>query len=268
MSVITPPRKDHTRTSDLRLVLHQVRYEQKAFWINKVGALFTIGFSVLFLVMLGATNGKQTISYLGNITNDDYYVPGFIAYGIMSACFSMLTVNIVVRRETGLLKRLRLTPLPTWALLVSIFISTAIVAVAQVVVLLLIGRFGYAVPFPREWLAFLFVIAVGIASFTAMGMAISSVIPNQETAGPVTSVAFFVLLFLSGLWFPLQASSGLAKFSNFFPVRHLLLAVRAPFEQQPGVSPWAWHDLGIVVAWGIVAAVVAMRRFRWSPHRN
>jgi ABC-2 type transport system permease protein len=158
--------------------------------------------------------------------------------------------------------------LPTWALLVSIFISTAIVAVAQVVVLLLIGRFGYAVPFPREWLAFLFVIVVGIASFTAMGMAISSVIPNQETAGPVTSVAFFVLLFLSGLWFPLQASSGLAKFSNFFPVRHLLLAVRAPFEQQPGVSPWAWHDLGIVVAWGIVAAVVAMRRFRWSPHRN
>jgi ABC-2 type transport system permease protein len=249
-------------------VLHQVRYEQNAFWINKVGAIFTIGFSVLFLVMLGATDGKQTISYLGNITLDQYYVPGFIAYGVMSACFSMLTINIVIRRETGLLKRLRLTPLPTWALLLSIFISTAIVALVQVVVLLLIGRFGYDVPFPREWLAFLLVLVVGIASFTAMGMAVSSVIPNQETAGPVTSVAFFVLLFLSGLWFPLQANSGLAKFSNFFPVRHLLLAVRAPFEQQPSASPWAWHDLGIVAAWGVIAAIVSIRRFRWSPHRN
>jgi len=77
---VVAPTKDHTTRGDLRLVAHQVRYEQKAFWINKTGAMFTIGFSVIFLVMLGATNGTQTISYLGNITNDQYYVPGFIAY--------------------------------------------------------------------------------------------------------------------------------------------------------------------------------------------
>jgi len=93
--------------------------------------MFTIGFSVIFLIMLGATNGTQTISYLDNITNDQYYVPGFIAYGIMAACFSMLTSNLVTRRETGLLKRLRLTPLPAWALLSAIFLSTAIVALVR-----------------------------------------------------------------------------------------------------------------------------------------
>jgi ABC-2 type transport system permease protein len=260
--------RDHTLASDLRLVVHQVRYEQKAFWINKTGAMFTIGFSVIFLIMLGATNGTQTISYLGNITNDQYYVPGFIAYGIMAACFSMLTSNLVTRRETGLLKRLRLTPLPAWALLSSIFLSTAIVAIVQAGVLLVIGRLGYGVAFPSEWWAFLLVLAVGIASFTAMGVALSSVIPNQETAGPVTSVAFFVLLFLSGLWFPLPPHSGLEKFSNFFPVRHFLIAVRAPFEQQPGMTAWPWRDLLIVAAWGAVAAFIALRRFRWSPHRS
>ena len=264
---LTPPRK-LTRRGDLRLVAHQVRYEQKAFWINKTGAMFTIGFSVIFLIMLGATNGTQTISYLGNITNDQYYVPGFIAYGIMAACFSMLTSNLVSRRETGLLKRLRLTPLPAWALLSSIFLSTAIVALVQAAVLLVIGRFGYGVALPRQWLAFVVVLVVGIACFTAMGVAISSVIPNQETAGPVTSVAFFVLLFLSGLWFPLAPHSGLEKFSAFFPVRHFLIAVRAPFEQLPGSSPWPWRDLAVVTIWGIVAAIIAVRKFRWSPHHS
>jgi len=95
VSIDVGARRNHTWRGDLRLVVHQVRYEQKAFWINKTGAMFTIGFSVIFLVMLGATNGHQTISYLGNITNDQYYVPGFIAYGIMAACFSMLTSNLV-----------------------------------------------------------------------------------------------------------------------------------------------------------------------------
>jgi ABC-2 type transport system permease protein len=253
---------------DVRLVAHQVRYEQLAFWLNRVGAIFTVGFSVVFLVLLGASAGNSRIGFLGNIKLVDYYVPGFVAYGVMSACFTTLSTTLVVRRETGLLKRLRLSPLPTWVLLTSIFVSTMIVVVVQVVLLLVIGRVGYAVHFPQEWAAFVVVLAVGIVSFSAMGVAMSTAVPNQESAGPVTSIVFFVLLFLSGLWFPLKPASGLAKFSNYFPVHHFILAVDAPFDFQPGVSPWAWHDLLIVALWGVGATVVALRRFRWTPRRS
>jgi len=253
---------------DFRLVAHQVRYEQLAFWLNRVGALFTVGFSVVFLVLLGASAGSQRIGSLGNIKLVQYYVPAFVAYGVMAACFNMLAINLVVRRETGLLKRLRLSPMPVWALLASVFISTAIVALVQVIVLLVIGRLGYAVHLPKAWAAFVVVLVVGIASFVAMGAAMSTAIPNQESAGPITSIVFFVLLFLSGLWFPLQPHSGLAKFANYFPVHHFILAVFAPFEFQPGVSPWPWHDLLIVAMWGAVSAVVALRQFRWSPRRS
>jgi len=155
--------------ADVRLVTHQVRYEQMAFWINRIGAVFTVGFSVIFLVMLGASAGNSRISYLGNIKLVQYYVPAFVAYGVMSACFQMLAINLVIRRETGLLKRLRLSPLPTWVLLVSIFVSTMIVALVQVVLLLAIGRYGYAVPFPQSWAAFVVVLIVGIVSFRRWG---------------------------------------------------------------------------------------------------
>ena len=253
---------------DLTLVAHQVRYEQLAFWVNRIGAVFTVGFSVVFLVLLGSSAGNSRVSYLGNMKLVAYYVPGFVAYGVMAACFTTLAINLVVRRETGLLKRLRLSPLPTWVLVVSIFVSTMIVVFVQVLLLLVIGRFGYGVQLPQAVAAFVVVLAVGIVSFAAMGVAMSTVIPNQEAAGPVTSIVFFVLLFLSGLWFPLKANSGLAQFSGFFPVRHFILAVSAPFEFQPGVSPWAWRDLLVVAAWGALATPFALRRFRWSPRRS
>ncbi|MGH9019864.1 MAG: ABC transporter permease [Acidimicrobiales bacterium] len=250
-----------------RLVAHQVKYEQMAFWSNRFGAVFTVGFSIVFLVFLGLSAGNSRISYLGNIRLVVYYVPGFVAYGVMAACFSTLSIILVVRRETGLLKRLRLSPLPTWTLLAAIFVSTMIVALVQVVLLLLLGRYGYHVSFPASWAALLVALGVGIASFTAMGVAMSTMIPNEETAGPATSVVFFVLLFLSGLWFPLRANSSLAKISNYFPVRHFILAVGAPFEANAHRSAWTWHDLLVVAIWGTVATVVALRRFKWAPNR-
>ncbi len=248
---------------DLRLVARQVRYEQLSFWRNRSGAIFTVIFSVVFLLLLGASAGSSRISYLGNIKLVQYYVPGFVAYGVMAACFSTLAISLVFRRETGLLKRLRLSPLPAWALLGAIFASTLIVALVQVVLLLLVGRLGFGVHLPSNLAAFAVALLVGVVSFTALGVAMSTLIPTTEAAGPVTSIVFFVLLFLSGLWFPLKAGSTLARISSWFPIRHFITAVFVPFNSQ--ASPWAWHDLAIVAIWGAVGCIVAARRFRWAP---
>ncbi len=121
---------------------------------------------------------------------------------------------------------------------------------------------------PGNLAAFVLAVVIGGISFTAMGAAMSTVIPNQDAAGPVTSIVFFVLLFLSGLWFPLQPGSGLAKFSAFFPIRRFITAVFAPFDPGKGASPWAWHDLLVIAIWGVAGLVVAVWRFNWSPHRN
>lgn len=271
-SEVTSPATGSFRgVSDVKLVVRQIGFEQLSFWLNPVGALFTIVFSVVFLVLLGATAGHGTISYLGNIRYVQYYVPGFVAYGVMAACFNILAITMVNRREMGLLKRLRLSPLPTWMLLAAVFISSMIVAVIQVVILLLVGRLGYSVHGPDSWDPFLLTIVVGMLSFTALGVAISTLIPNADSAGPIVSISFFLLVALSGLWFPIAPGSGLAQFANFFPVRHLITALDTSFNLHylPGSpSPWAWHDLGVIALWGVVGAVVAFRRWEWSPKRG
>jgi ABC-2 type transport system permease protein len=263
MTQATKPRK-----SDLRLVGRQLYYEQLGFWMNPFGAVFTLGFSVVFLLLLAAAGGSSRIAFDGNIRQIQYYVPGFAAYGVMAACFNMLAISLVVRRETGLLKRLRLSPLPTWIMLSALFLSALVVSVVQVAILLLVGKFGFNVQIPHNILPFLLALVVGAGCFTSIGIAASTVIPNQEAAGPMVSIVFFVLLFLSGLWFPLTPGSGLAKISAYFPVGHLITAMFAPFDIQPGKTPWAWHDLLVMAIWGVVAAFVALRRFRWEQRRN
>ena len=252
--------------SDLRLVGRQVYYEQLSFWLNPIGAVFTIGFPLVFLILLGASAGSSRVKSLGNIKLIQYYVPGFVAFGVMSACFTTLAIVLVNRREEGLLKRLRLSPLPAWAFLGAVFISTLLVAFVQVIVLLAVGRFGFGVHLPANIGAFVIALVVGGLSFTALGAAISTVIPNPDAAGPVTNVVFFVLLFLAGLWFPIKAGSGLAQFSSFFPIRHFILAVFAPFNL--GGSPRAWGDLRAVAIWGVAAGAFAFWRFKWAPYRN
>jgi ABC-2 type transport system permease protein len=254
--------------SDVKLVGRQVHYEQLSFWLNPVGAAFTVGFSVVFLILLGASAGNSHISFYGNIRLVQYYVPGFAAYGVMAACFNILAITLVNRREMGLLKRLRLSPLPTWALLSAIVLSSMVVATIEVVILLIVGRLGFSVHFPDNVGAFVVAIVVGMLCFSALGVAMSTLVPNQDAAGPIVSIIFFVLLFLSGLWFPLKPGSGLAQFSSYFPVRHFINAVFAPFDTQTGASPWAWHDLLIVAIWGVVGAIVAVRRWKWSPRRG
>lgn len=254
--------------SDIRLVGRQVYYEQLNFWLNPIAAVFTVGFSVVFLILMGASAGSSTSSTLGGVKTIQYYVPAFLAYGVMSTCFNALSTGLVVRRESGLLKRLRLSPLPAWALLAAIAINAVLVSAVQVVVLLLIGRYGYGVHMPHAWGALLVALVVGAVCFTAVGVAMSTLIPNQEAAGPVTSVVFFVLLFLSGLWYPIAQHSALAQISSIFPIRHMILATFAPFDPRPGVSGWSWGDIGVLTVWAAIGLALGLRRWSWAPRRR
>ena len=133
--------------------------------------------------MLAASAGSSRISFLGNIKLVQYYVPGFVAYGVMAACFTTLAISLVNRRETGLLKRLRLSPLPAWALLAAIFVSTLLVALVQVVLLLAVGRLAFDVHLPNDLAAFAFAVLVGVLCFAALGVAMSTLDSQYRIGG-------------------------------------------------------------------------------------
>jgi ABC-type Na+ efflux pump permease subunit len=103
-------------------------------------------------------------------------------------------------------------------------------------------------------------------SFTAMGVGLSTLAPNADSAAPIVSLVFFILIAFSGLYFPIQSGSGLANVVGFFPIRHLILATVNTFNGVPGTSPWG--DIGVMAIWGVVGAWVGLRRWDWSPKRG
>jgi ABC-2 type transport system permease protein len=255
--------------SDVAMVGRQVRYEQLSFWLNPLGAFFTLGFSTLFLILLSAIAGQSKAgSGYGVSLLRQYYLGSFIAYGIMAACFTVLSQTLVNRREMGLLKRLRLSPVPTWSLLSAIFLSTMIIALLQVGILLAVGAAGFGDYMPGHPLAFILTIVVGMLSFTALGVGVSTLVPNADAAGPMISIVFFLLVAFSGLYFTIPPGSTLANISGYFPVRHLINAIEAAFNLVPGANPWAWSDLGVMAIWGVVGVLLALRRWEWAPRRG
>jgi ABC-2 type transport system permease protein len=255
--------------SDVKMVARQIGFEQLSFWLNPIGAFFTLGFSTIFLVILSLISGNSaTHSGYGNALLHQYYLGSFLAYGIMAACFNVLAQTIVNRREMGLLKRLRLSPVPTWSMLTAIFTSTVLIALYQVVILMVVGTVGFHDHLPAHWLGFIMTLLVGMLSFTALGVGISTLVPNQDAAGPMISIVFFLLLAFSGLYFPITPGSSLATISGYFPIRHLITALESSFNLPPTASSLSGHDLLVMAVWGLGGAIVAFRRWRWSPRRN
>lgn len=254
---------------DLGMAARELRFEQMAFWKNRAGAAATVGFSVGYLILLGVIVGGQKASFLGsNIKLVQYYVPTFIAYAVMATCFTNLCIQLVIRRETGLLKRLRLSPLPAWVLLTAVFLSELVVVVIQIILLLAIGRVGFGVQLPPSIGFFAVTILVGTSTFTALGVAMSTAIQRLESAGPVTATLFFGLLLLSGLWFPIPATWELSKIISWLPFRALINTMFTAYQSHPTWSPALWHDLVVFAIWAMAGCVVGIWRFRWAPSRR
>ena len=267
MSVEIPATGSFRGAGDVPLVLRQVGFEQLSFWLNPIGALMTIVFSVVFLVLLGATAGDSTVSYLSSIRLVQYYVGAFVGYGIMAACYNVLAISLVNRREMGLLKRLRLTPLPTWMLLAAIFVNSMIVAGIQIVLLLVVGR--HRVPRPRSGRRVVFPprrLRRHVRLHRSGG--------GRQHAGAERGCRRTHrepdLLPLGG---PLRAVVSAAPRARAWrrsrttsPYGTSLPGVVSAFNGVPGYSPW--KDVAVMAIWGLAGAVVGVRRWQWSPRRG
>jgi len=251
------------------LTLRQFQYEQKVFRRTPAAMFFVAVFPVVLLVIFASLNRGQHLGMLGGLRFTQYYVPAMAAFGLMSACYANVAGRFVYRRETGTLKRLRGTPVPLRVLVGGFLANAVAVGAAVSVINVGVGTAFYGVVLPHRWAAFFVVLVTGAVSFCAMGVAMSCLIPDLDSADPIIWGTFMPLVFISGTFFPIVGSSPLARLASFFPMQHLVKAAFAAFDLRGGGGAGvAWSDLGVVALWGAVGVAVALRRFRWEPART
>ncbi|PZS16561.1 MAG: ABC transporter permease [Pseudonocardiales bacterium] len=261
MSAAASPATGPPRKRNLTLLVHQVRYEQLSFWRNPQSAFFTFIFPVVVIVIFGAVfnSSKREPFYFG-LSGLQYYIPTIAALSVLGACYSQLAIGLAFRRQTGILKRIRATPLPAWAYFAGLMANCVLLSVIEVALIIGIGAL-YGVPLPSHWAAIILTLVLGAASFCALGVAVASLVRNAEAAPAVVQFILFPLIFLSGTYFPIH-STVLNHIADVFPVRPFNQALLGPFAQHTGFD---WNHLGVLLSWGVIGALVAIRRFRWDP---
>jgi ABC-2 type transport system permease protein len=255
--------------STAALALRQMRFEHRAFWRNPVAAFFSFAFPLLFLVIFNLLFGNEEFTIDGGTTTTaTFYVPAIAAFSVINACYTGLAITMALARDQGQLKRAAGTPMPISAYLFGKVAYMTVIAIALVVVVIVFGVVFYGVDVPARTLpAFLLTLALGAAAFSALGLALTTVIPNADAAPAVVNATVLPLLFISDIFIPPNANTPawLGTFADIFPLKHLSIALQTaynPFQTGPGFEP---THLAVLVAWGVAGAVLARWRFSWEP---
>lgn len=251
----------------LSLTWRQFGYEQKLFRRTPAVMFFVIIFPVVLLLIFGSLNKSTHLGQHGGMAFTQYYTPSMAAFGLMSSCYANVAGRFVYRRESGVLKRFRASPLPTGALIGGLLLNAIAVGSAVALVNLTAGHLLYHAVLPQRWATFIILLIVASTSFCAVGVALSCLVPNQDSSDAIVWGTFMPLVFISGAFFPVPASSPLATLASIFPIQHLVRATVAVFNPASAVGV-PWRDLTVLMLWGAAGGMLAVKRFRWEPSRT
>lgn len=255
--------------SDFALALRQVRFENKSFWRNPAAAFFTFVLPLIFLVILNALLGDETTTVEGGeVELSTFYVPAMAALSIVNACYTNIVMMVSIAREEGLLKRIRGTPLPGWAYLFGRIVHATLVGLLLVAIVIAFGAIFYGVDVPTKTMpAFIFTIALSAATFCALGLAVSSFVPNAQAASAIANGTILPILFISDVFVRLgdDPPAWIDFIGDIFPVKHLSQACLTAFNPYETGWGFEWLDLAVIALWGVIGAAVALRYFTWEP---
>jgi ABC-2 type transport system permease protein len=197
------------------------------------------------------------------LSNVSYFVPSILAMALMQLGV-FAAIPLVQQREKLILKRLNATPLPRWTLVGSNIVVRLVIAAAQTALIVGIGIQLLGVEVLGSWLAIAALVAVGALTFVSIGYVIASFARTEEAANGMTSIVQFPLMFLSGIFFPLEIMPDwLRSVATFMPLTYLGDALR---QVMVGGAPFVplGVDIAVLGGWLAVCLGISARFFRWQ----
>jgi ABC-2 type transport system permease protein len=246
----------------VKLFWHEVHYQLLLYTRSKELAFFTFMLPIILFVLLGSTYGGDTIN---GVRGSDFLEAGMLGYALVSTAFAGLAIFMVIRRETGILKRVRATPLPPSAYIGAVLTSTLTAFALSAIAMLAIGRLLFSVPLPHRWLSLLVILLVGAFAFAAMGLGLTVVVKSAEGSSATVNAIYLPMSFVSGAFFsPHSFPRFLQILADALPLTYFIRLTRDVMLHNHHL--WDnWEDIVVVLAWGAVGAFVAATRFRWEP---
>ncbi|MEE6179527.1 ABC transporter permease [Mycobacterium sp. 050134] len=187
------------------------------------------------------------------------FVPVIMALAVISTAFTGQAIAVAFDRRYGALKRLGATPLPVWGIIAGKSMAVVTVVFLQSIIL---GAIGFALgwrPAPAALGLGAAVIALGTAGFAALGLLLGGTL-RAEIVLAVANLMWFVFAGLGALTVETRMIPASVKWlSRLTPSGALTEALSRAMALSVD-----WFGVAVLAAWGALAALAALRWFRFT----
>jgi ABC-2 type transport system permease protein len=241
------------------------------FWHDKARMIGSLVFPILFLFVFGS-GLRSSIGLLGGEVNFiQFMYPGIIGMSVLMGSF-MSGVSVVWDREFGFLKEVLVAPISRVSVALGKALGAATVAMIQGVIILLFAPLVSVSLSVWTVLALLPLMFLLAASMGSLGIMLASRIKSMEAFQAVMQMLMFPMVFLSGVFFPLQDlpswMSALVKINpatyGIAPIRQVVLGASpdSPFNINLfGHTMSIWDNIAVMAAFGVIMIILAMWSF-------
>lgn len=193
-----------------------------------------------------------------------FLAPGLLAWAVaMSGVFGASLV-LVEWRKTKLLRRLRLSPLPTSTIVSSRTILTLVVALVQMAIFLAVGMAFFGLKLSGSWWLGIPVLLLGALAFQSIGLLTGAVSKTPEGASGLANAIIMPMAFLGGTFFPLdQSPAWMQAAAKVLPLGQLNNGLSAVMVRGQGIES-IWVPSAVLVGFTVVVGLIAARLFRWE----
>lgn len=255
------------RASDATLLVRWIGTRLRILLRGPRGAFFTFVFPLIFLIIFDAGNKGQNVTVTGGkVDFVQFYTPGIAVFAVATSCYQGLIILVANLRDQGILKRVKGTPLPPWIYLTSLVGAAIIAGFLSVLLMFVVAvpAFGFHI-YPKLLPAAVVTLLVGAASITAIALCVSTLVDRPESAQPIAAITFFPLLFVSGVFYPLETyPQWLQTIAHIFPLSHLAQGFEECFSPHTTGLGFSAKHLGVMAIWWVGATIYAARHFRWE----
>ena len=198
----------------------------------------------------------------GNPSYFDFIAPGIMAMTVMMSVMTGLPVAISQEKEIGTMDGMMVAPVNRLSILLGkTMAQTARGLIQGVIILALaIGIFGVAIQ--GSILLVFALLLLGVFSFVGLGIVVTSFTKDQETAQMLMMTLMFPMMFLGGVFFPIQQMPWyMQTIAQFLPLTYASNALRKVMVLGAGI-PQISNELIILIVFGVVMIAIALPVFK------
>jgi len=198
----------------------------------------------------------------GNPNYFEFIAPGIMAMIVMTAVLMGLAASVAREKEQGTLDGLLISPISRLSIILGKALSQAIRGLVQGMMVLLLAFFLFGVTLHGSILLVILFLLLGIFSFVGLGILVSAVATEQETAAQILGILQFPMLFLSGVFFPiLMMPPVMQKIAYAIPLTYAISALRKIMVLGAGLGS-VHLELLVLLIFGVVTLGISVPVFK------